>query len=369
MQQKLLGQLTRSSSHVQRETDEQSFVPFVLRRTPDSVCRIETFPPFFTFSPRDDAAVDLRTSGFRSLKGSADSVSLHTKKARNWLCKMTMKIEGLFSAIGLLLLLLLLSRSHLATSQEVEDESEFSYEEGSPNGPQRWGEIREEWAICNNGDMQSPIDLLHERVKVLPGLGRLRRSYRAANATLKNRGHDIMLEWPEEAGRIHIDGTDYELKQCHWHSPSEHSINGKRFALELHMVHQSADERVAVVGIMYKIGRPDSFLTELMEYIEEIAGNKEEERVVGFVDPRHIKIGSRKYYRYMGSLTTPPCTQGVVWTISEKIRTVSKDQVSLLREAVHDDAENNARPLQPLNGREIQFYTPRLRKNDEIFHP
>ncbi|CAD5170941.1 unnamed protein product [Musa acuminata subsp. malaccensis] len=282
---------------------------------------------------------------------------------------MTMKIEGLFSAIGLLLLLLLLSRSHLATSQEVEDESEFSYEEGSPNGPQRWGEIREEWAICNNGDMQSPIDLLHERVKVLPGLGRLRRSYRAANATLKNRGHDIMLEWPEEAGRIHIDGTDYELKQCHWHSPSEHSINGKRFALELHMVHQSADERVAVVGIMYKIGRPDSFLTELMEYIEEIAGNKEEERVVGFVDPRYIKIGSRKYYRYMGSLTTPPCKQGVVWTISEKIRTVSKDQVSLLREAVHDDAENNARPLQPLNGREIQFYTPRLRKNDEIFHP
>lgn len=139
----------------------------------------------------------------------------------------------------------------------AEDESEFSYEEGSPNGPQRWGEIREEWAICNNGDMQSPIDLLHERVKVLPGLGRLRRSYRAANATLKNRGHDIMvapehslskqllassllhhpsfccatlmqLEWTEEAGRIHIDGTDYELKQCHWHSPSEHSINGKR---------------------------------------------------------------------------------------------------------------------------------------------
>ncbi|WOL07060.1 alpha carbonic anhydrase 7-like [Canna indica] len=265
---------------------------------------------------------------------------------------------------------LLFSSSHLSTAQEVEDESEFSYEEGSPNGPDHWGEIHEEWAACSNGDMQSPIDLLQKRVKIFPGLGKLKRSYRAANATLKNRGHDIMLAWAEGAGKIHINGTDYNLKQCHWHSPSEHSINGKRYALEVHMVHESDDRRVAVVGIMYTIGRPDTFLQELMEYIEEIAENTEEEKVVGLMDPRHIKVGSRKYYRYMGSLTTPPCTQGVVWTISKKIRTVSKAQVRLLRDAVHDSAEENARPLQPINGREVQFYTPNWRRKDgEIFHP
>lgn len=76
----------------------------------------------------------------------------------------------------------------------AEDEREFSYEEGSPNGPDHWGEIHEDWATCNNGDMQSPIDLTHERVEIVPGLGRLKRSYKASNATLKNRGHDIMVQ-------------------------------------------------------------------------------------------------------------------------------------------------------------------------------
>ncbi|KAG6497584.1 alpha carbonic anhydrase 7-like [Zingiber officinale] len=276
------------------------------------------------------------------------------------------QVEGfLFSA---LFVVLLVPWSHFATAQEVEDEREFSYVVGSPDGPEHWGEIHQEWALCNNGDMQSPIDLLHERVHVVPGLGRIQRSYRASNATLRNRGHDIMLEWEEGAGTIHINGTDYELRQCHWHSPSEHSINGKRFAMELHMVHVSADQRVAVVGIMYTIGRPDTFLSELMEDIEEIADIREGERAVGLMDPRHIELGSRKYYRYMGSLTTPPCDQGVVWTISGKIRTVSKEQTALLRQAVHDEAEENARPIQPINGREIQFYTPWDRKNVEI-HP
>ncbi|XP_074559992.1 alpha carbonic anhydrase 7-like [Curcuma longa] len=275
------------------------------------------------------------------------------------------QVKGfLFSAF----FLALVPWSYFATAQEVEDEREFSYVVGSPNGPEHWGEIHHEWALCNNGDMQSPIDLLHERVHVVPGLGSIQRSYRASNATLRNRGHDIMLEWEGGAGTIHINGTDYELRQCHWHSPSEHSINGKRFAMELHLVHVSADQRVAVVGIMYAIGRPDTFLSELMEDIEEIADRREGEKAVGLVDPRHIELGSREYYRYMGSLTTPPCDQGVAWTISGKIRTVSKEQTALLRRAVDDEAEENARPVQPNNGREIQFYTPWHRKNVEV-HP
>ncbi|XP_073111244.1 alpha carbonic anhydrase 7-like [Elaeis guineensis] len=176
-----------------------------------------------------------------------------------------------------------------------------------------------------------------------------------------------MLEWVEGGGWIRINGTEYQLKQCHWHSPSEHTIDGKRFDLEIHMVHESSDEKIAVVGIIYKTGRPDTFLSELMEHIKEVADTEEKETNVGIVDPRHVKIGSRKYYRYMGSLTTPPCTQGVVWTITKKVRTVSREQVRLLREAVHDSAENNARPIQPINQREIQFYTPRIHESDQRF--
>ncbi|KAF8370209.1 hypothetical protein HHK36_031740 [Tetracentron sinense] len=263
---------------------------------------------------------------------------------------------------GLLFLIIIL-HSRSIISQEVEDEREFDYMEGSGKGPLHWGELREDWAACKKGEMQSPIDLLNQRVKLEPNIGKLKRSYKPSNATVNNRGHDISLKWEGDAGSIQINGTDYALQQCHWHSLSEHTINGKSFDLELHMVHLSSDLRVknkiAVVGILYKIGRPDPFLSELMGEIQSISDSKEG-RNVGVIDPRHIKMGSRKYYRYIGSLTVPPCTEGVIWTMNKKVRTVSREQVKLMRIAVHDYAERNARPLQPLNNREIHLYDPRL---------
>ncbi|KAF8044255.1 hypothetical protein BT93_A2290 [Corymbia citriodora subsp. variegata] len=246
----------------------------------------------------------------------------------------------------------------LTISEEVEDESEFSYDAGSERGPARWGQLRMEWGMCRNGSMQSPINLSSERVQVVAHLGRLKRCYKASNATLKNRGHDIMLRWEGGAGSIYVKGTQYLLQQCHWHSPSEHAINGRRFDLELHMVHESAEGKVAVVGVMYKLGRPDTFLSTIMNHIEGITDTHEVERAIGMVNPKHIKIGSRKYYRYVGSLTVPPCTENVIWTIVQKVRTVAREQVKLLREAVRDDAEFNARPLQPINTRSVQLFRP-----------
>ncbi|KAF5204696.1 Alpha carbonic anhydrase [Thalictrum thalictroides] len=245
------------------------------------------------------------------------------------------------------------------TCQEVEDEKEFSYVLGSENGPEKWGEIHPEWAACKSGEMQSPIDLLNERrVAVGTHLGKLKRSYKPTNTTILNRGHDVMLRWVGGAGTIQINNTVYELKQCHWHSPSEHTFNGKRFALELHMVHESADKKVAVVGVTYTIGRPDTFLSELMEHIGPIVFTDNEERDVGILDPRHIKIGSRKYYRYVGSLTVPPCTENVVWTMVQKVRTVSREQVRLLRAAVKDESKTNARPVQPIKKHSVHLFRP-----------
>ncbi|EEF32944.1 alpha carbonic anhydrase 7 [Ricinus communis] len=250
------------------------------------------------------------------------------------------------------------------TSQEVENEREFDYEKNGERGPARWGELHEEWRACSNGSMQSPIDMLNERVEVVSHLGRLNRSYEPSNATLKNRGHDMMLEWENGAGTIEINGTEYILRQCHWHSPSEHTLDGRRFALELHMVHESPDGKVAVVGVMYTIGRPDSFLLSLTDHLRSISGTEEEERVVGIINPKDIKIGSRKYYRYMGSLTVPPCTENVIWTIVKKVRTVTREQVSLLRVAVHDESDTNARPLQQINGRSVHLYRPEENNDD-----
>ncbi|KAL2488714.1 Alpha carbonic anhydrase 7 [Forsythia ovata] len=245
----------------------------------------------------------------------------------------------------------------------LDDEREFSYVEDSKNGPSNWGKIKPEWKICNSGTMQSPIDILNERVEVVSHLGRLHRDYKPSNATLNNRGHDIMLRWEGGAGSIHINGKQYQLKQCHWHSPSEHALNGKRFDMEVHLVHESMDNKTAVLGIMYKIGCPDPFLSMIKQDLEALVHTSNVERAVGIIDPKLIKFGSRKYYRYIGSLTTPPCDQNIIWTILRKIRTVTRKQVKLIREAVHDASETNARPIQPINQRIVKLYKPRVHEN------
>uniref|UniRef100_A0A0A0LAM4 Carbonic anhydrase n=1 Tax=Cucumis sativus TaxID=3659 RepID=A0A0A0LAM4_CUCSA len=247
-----------------------------------------------------------------------------------------------------------------AIAQEVEDESEFDYRKGSKKGPSKWGDIKREWEKCNNGNMQSPIDLSNKRVKVVKHLGQLKNKYKPSIAIIKNRGHDISVKWEEDAGSIEINGTDYLLQQAHWHSPSEHTLNGRRYDLEVHLVHQSSNPNakypIAVVGFFYKIGRPDSFLSKLNRKIKAL--NEKKEIKAGIINPRWIKNGGMKYYRYIGSLTVPPCTEGVIWNIKKKIGTVSRKQVKLLRSAVHDSAEKNARPIQPHNGRHIDLYDP-----------
>uniref|UniRef100_A0A2N9GU36 Carbonic anhydrase n=1 Tax=Fagus sylvatica TaxID=28930 RepID=A0A2N9GU36_FAGSY len=146
-------------------------------------------------------------------------------------------------------------------------------------------------ALVDMATMQSPIDMLNERVEVVSHLGRLKRNYKPSYATLKNRGHDMMMKWEGGAGYIQINDTQYVLQQCHWHSPSEHTINGRRFDLEVHMVHESSDGKIAVVGIMYKIGRPDSFLSSMMDHLAAITDTTEAENEVGVVDPREHKDG------------------------------------------------------------------------------
>ncbi|XP_073138238.1 alpha carbonic anhydrase 7-like [Henckelia pumila] len=255
-------------------------------------------------------------------------------------------------------ILVLISSTPFARAQEVDNEREFSYDENSDQGPSHWGRLHPEWEACNSGKMQSPIDLLNERVEIVPDLGRLSRNYKPSNATLVNRGHDIMIRW-SGAGYIQINGTMFELKQTHWHSPSEHTLDGRRFNMEVHLVHQSKDNRTAVIGIMYKIGRPDSFLSMVQGSLHTSTDSEDVEQSIGVLDPNLIKFGSRKYYRYMGSLTTPPCTENVIWTIVRKVRTVTREQIKLIRKAVHDESEANARPIQQLNERTLLLYRPK----------
>ncbi|XP_073360646.1 alpha carbonic anhydrase 7-like [Aegilops tauschii subsp. strangulata] len=147
-----------------------------------------------------------------------------------------------------------------STIGRAEHEEEFSYSVDAENGPAHWGEIREEWSACGSGEMQSPIDLAGPRVSLVRRLGHLNHSYAPANASIVNRGHDIMVRFEGDAGSVSIDGTAYHLRQLHWHAPTEHSVNGRRYDMELHMVHQSAQGKAAVIGVLYEIGARDPFL-------------------------------------------------------------------------------------------------------------
>ncbi|KAK4481689.1 hypothetical protein RD792_012597 [Penstemon davidsonii] len=240
----------------------------------------------------------------------------------------------------------------------VDDEKPFTYMVDKENGPDNWGHVNKSWETCATGKFQSPIDLHNKRVEeVGTVLGSLKRAYKPGRAAMKNRGHDIMVEWKDYVGGVVINGTKYDLKQAHWHTPSEHTVNGKSFKMELHMLHRNSLGQNAVIGILYKSGSPDPYLGKFLKKIE--SSKKEgDEYDVGVVDPLDIKFGSRKYYRYIGSLTVPPCTEGVLWTILKKVRTVSLQQTRALRAAVNDDFENNARPTQNLDGRSVYMYRP-----------
>ncbi|KAL5060067.1 hypothetical protein RYX36_031671 [Vicia faba] len=272
--------------------------------------------------------------------------------------------QNLFS-ISILLVISITILFYSTLTSAVE-EPEYGYNEESADGPKHWGDLKREWAACK-GDMQSPIDLSSQRVTLIPNLGRLTSYYKPQYATVSNRGHDVAITWKGDAGSININGNDYFLQQSHWHWPSEHTINGRRFDLELHMVHVSPQpdgtNKTAVVGILYKYGTPDPFLSELVKYIVEVPDD-DEEASIGVIDPSKIFKDSNVYYRYMGSLTAPPCTEGIIWTIKTKIRTVSRGQVKLLENSVLKYyAKKNARPVQNLNQREIGVYDSIMAEN------
>ncbi|XP_020522247.1 alpha carbonic anhydrase 4 isoform X1 [Amborella trichopoda] len=237
---------------------------------------------------------------------------------------------------------------------------DFDYTKGSGRGPEDWGKLHLEWAACGQGRIQSPIDLGAQSPFIPERSVPLNSDYIQAQAFLANRGFQISLRWEglaaSSAGGITIDNVAYALKGCHWHSPSEHTFHGYRYPLELHMVHQSSNGKFAVVSVTYKMGRPDALLHKLMEDMRSLGS---EDKRLGFINPRDVMHNYHNvaYYRYEGSLTTPPCTEGVIWTIIKKVKTVSWQQLITLRGAVDCGYQSNARPTQPTNGRPVWFFT------------
>ncbi|KAF3772918.1 Alpha carbonic anhydrase 1 [Nymphaea thermarum] len=230
------------------------------------------------------------------------------------------------------------------------------------NGPDKWGSLRPEFAKCSTGKLQSPININRSEAVGNSELASLVRDYsQTANASLVDRGFNVAVKWEEDAGVLSIDDKNYTLKSMHWHTPSEHTLDGMRFPVELHLVHESDDGSISVVAILYAYGDADPFLEQFVEPFGRMANEtcSEDEDVeipVGQVKTRSMSRGTRKYYRYVGSLTTPPCTENVIWNVLGKVRQLSKDQAKMIKSPLGMAYKNNSRPLQPLNGRKVQLY-------------
>ncbi len=213
-------------------------------------------------------------------------------------------------------------------------------------GPEHWGELSPGFSICGDGKNQSPVDLSADFDLELP---ELLFQYHGTPLRELNNGHTIMLEVaPGNYLEIPELEQRYNFKQAHFHSPSEHTVDGISFAMEIHLVHANEDGELAVVGIMLEVGAEDPMLNRIWTFMPEHEGDTLNSPLTVF--EAGILPPTREYFRYNGSLTTPPCSEGVTWMVLKQHMTASAEQISRFQQRV---GPLTNRPVQPHNARWI----------------
>ncbi len=210
------------------------------------------------------------------------------------------------------------------------------------DGPEHWGHLDAGYRLCGTGQSQSPIDLgMANTVASVT----VQTDYKREPLTILNNGHTVQVNFDGAAGLMSANHR-YSLKQVHFHTPSEHVINGRRYPLEAHFVHADEYGKLAVLGVLFEEGSTNMELAKVI-----VAAPRREaaaKTVEGFsFDPRALLPASLEVYRYMGSLTTPPCSEGVNWHVAAQPITASASQMADLMEIMG----HNARPVQAFNER------------------
>lgn len=214
---------------------------------------------------------------------------------------------------------------------------------GTTNGPDRWGQMETAWAACDSGKVQSPIDLAPARLE--PGLPELDLQYGDAPLVVQNTGHEIKV--PLGAGTVTFGDKSGELQQFHFHVKSEHTIDSRHAAAELHLVHATADGKLIVVGVLIDEGNENEALKTLLKLRPETICTSRKSQA-NFNPFGLLPKSTAAYYMYAGSLTTPACSQVVTWIVLRDHIQASHEQIQAL-EVGHE----NARPVQPLGTRVV----------------
>jgi len=227
------------------------------------------------------------------------------------------------------------------------DEHQWSY--AGETSPEHWIEI-EKNSECG-GKYQSPINIINKDTDSLPSDNQLKIFYSPKTyiSKVQNNGHSIQFDF-EEGDSIHYKNNIYYLKQIHFHEPSEHKINGIIYPIEMHLVHLNEAKQISVLGILGEEG-DESQLFEFLESFLPIE-NGAEKKIHQNIDLSSLFLNASNYYSYSGSLTTPPCTEGVNWIVFKNPIVLSVEEVLKLK---NNMPINNYRNEQPLNDRVVKL--------------
>lgn len=210
-------------------------------------------------------------------------------------------------------------------------------------GPAHWGTLSPDYAACSAGKSQSPIDISNPAPQ---DVANLVFHYQTSKVNILNNGHTIQVKY-DAGSYMEFDGVRYDLLQFHFHTPSEHAMNGKLAKAELHLVHKSADGKLAVVGILIEAGAEHPAFKSTWDNLPTTKGP--EQQLSMEVNAATMLPIVQKTYRYEGSLTTPPCTEGVKWNVMVEPIEMSEMQLAAFTHIF----EGNNRPVQPLDGRTL----------------
>ncbi|HCY17331.1 MAG TPA: carbonate dehydratase [Curvibacter sp.] len=214
-------------------------------------------------------------------------------------------------------------------------------------GPDAWGQLKPEYKTCALGKRQSPIHIQESNTLQGPAEA-IQFSYQPSSGTVVNNGHTIQVDVVGD-NSINVRGSNYKLLQFHFHHPSEEHINHKVYSMVVHLVHRNIEGQLAVVAVLLDPGAANGLINKVWTYMPLDAGDTVR-MPAGLLDLNELLPKDQRYYQFLGSLTTPPCTEGVLWLVLKQPTTVSAEQLKLFRQLY----PNNARPVQPVNSRPIR---------------
>lgn len=232
----------------------------------------------------------------------------------------------------------------------------WTYADKAEDGPTHWGSLAESFAACEKGTTQSPIDIKNTVLKDNAPI--IEFHYSPVTVAVENNGHTIVANMPDAENHITIDHEKYTLAQFHFHNPSEHMIKGHAAEMELHLVHKNEKGGLAVIGVMLnEEGKKENTVLQPIwnKIAKKYAGHgnhddKHDNHDGPKIDLPNVLPKGRDFFHYAGSLTTPPCSEGVRWFVLKEAVSISSAQVQKYNKTFGGPTN---RPVQPLHEREI----------------